>query len=344
TLVADALRNKNSNKMHPVPEPFTADDQCPEDELLLRQVLRFGDTVDIMRVFPPGPDFPAINRAAGSAKLTAATLNDGYFHPEAIELLGVVNHPEFTRLIQAALLTFRNLASITGGWHHGNHANPFSSKYGLAVDNDKRRLRIERAPEPYVCLRESLDDLVRLVIAKKAGVQPCFAEHPKHKDSTGAPDCWDPGIGFAGAYRKLHNEQELRQVRLPAMTLKEKMTVVAEELPGLESLLSSATDDGIQSEIRRLQQKGILPAIGTPRQSELEQILKQPRCVGARILNKRGLAVAPVDHEGRIFYRMAPKRKRQRTEPDNDACRHNTGPVPKRQRKSSKRTTAVIIP
>ncbi|WP_422489267.1 hypothetical protein [Endozoicomonas sp. ALE010] len=346
TLVADALRNKNSNKMHPVQEPFTADDQCPEDELLLRQVLRFGDTVDIMRVFPPRPDFPAINRTPGSAKLTAAALNDGYFHPEAIELLGVVNHPEFTQLIQAALLTFRNLASITGGWHHHTHDNPFSRKYGLSVDNDKRRLRIERAPEPYMCLRESLDDLVRLVIAQKAGVQPCFAEHSRHKDSTRAPDCWDPGIGFAGAYRKLHNEQELRQVRLPTMTLKEKVIVVAEELPSLETKwLSSATGRAFKAEIRRLQQKGILPAIGTPRQSELEQILKQPDCVGAKILNERELAVVADDHEGRVFYRMVPKRrKRQRAEPDNDAGRQNTGPAPKRRGSSFIQTSAVIMP
>ncbi|WP_257293735.1 hypothetical protein, partial [Endozoicomonas sp. YOMI1] len=338
TLVACALRNKNSNKMHPVSEPFTADDQCSEDELLLRQVLRFGDTVDIIRIYPPRADFPAINRAPGSEKLTAATLSDGYFHPEAIELLGVVNDPKFTLLVQAALLTFRNLASITGGWHHHNLANPFSSKYGLVVDNDKRRLRIEQAPESYMCLGESLDNLVRLAIAQKAGVQPCFAEHPRHKarhkashkDSAGAPDCWDPGIGFAGAYRKLHSEQELRQVQLPAMTLKEKIIIVAEELPGIESLLSSATGKGIRSEIGRLQRKGILPAIGTPRQSELEQIFKQPDCVGARILNKRELAVVPVEYEGGIYYRMVPKLKRQRTEFDNDAFCHNTDPAPKR--------------
>ncbi|MBO9480685.1 hypothetical protein [Salinisphaera sp. G21_0] len=345
-LVADALRNKNSNKMHPVPAPFTADDQCPEEELLLRRVLRFGDTVDIMRVYPPRPDFPAIKQTAGSAKLTAATLNDGYFHPEAIELLGVVNHPEFTQLIQAALLTFRNLASITGGWHNHSEVNPFSRKYGLSVDNDKRRLRIERAPEPYVCLRESLDDLVRLVIAQKAGVQPCFAEHSRHKDSTPAPDCWDPGIGFAGAYRKLHSEQELWQVRLPTMTLKEKIIVVAEELPSLETKwLSSATDRALKAEIRRLQQKGILPAIGTPRQSELEQILKQPDCVGAKILNERELAVVADDHEGRTLYRMVPKRsKRQCAEPDNDAGHHNTGPAPKRRRSGFIQTSAVIMP
>ncbi|WP_257283421.1 hypothetical protein [Endozoicomonas sp. SESOKO1] len=322
-LVARALKNKNSNKMQPVTAPFTSDQQCPAEELLLRQVLRFGDTVDILRVIPSRADFPTIRLTPGATEPE----NNHHFNPEAIELLGVVNNPEFTLLIQAALLSFRNLACITGGWHHED-TNPFTTKYQLPVDNDQRRLLIEQASDPQLCLRENLDDLVRLAMAEKAGISPCLNDHPKRSDNPPMPDCWDPQTGSAGVYRKLHNEQELRQIALPQnMTLAEKIVVAADELNGdldnTASWLSPDIRNSMQSEIARLQQNGIRPAIGTPSQSELEQIFRQPECPGARILNERGLAVVSTEHEGRTVYRMKPKCtglqvKRCHDEFDND--------------------------
>ena len=308
-LVARALRNKNSNKMQSVTAPFTSDQQCQADELLLRQVLRFGDIVDIVRVIPCRADFPAIRPTPGPARPG----DDRYFNPEAIELLGVVNDPDFTLLIQAALLSFRSLACITGGWHHED-GNPFTTKYHLPVDNHQRRLLIEQASDPQLCMRENLDDLVRLAVAEKAGIMPCLNDHPKRSDNPPMPDCWDPQTGLAGTYRKLHDELELRQVELPEnMTLTEKIVVAADALNsehkiGLEttSWLSPDTRNNVQSEIARLQQNGIRPAIGTPPQSELERIFHQPECTGARILNERGLTVVSTEHEGRIVYRMEP--------------------------------------
>ncbi|MBO9496666.1 hypothetical protein J7438_21645 [Thalassotalea sp. G20_0] len=331
-LVTSALKNKNSNKMQPVRAPFTSDQQCPAEELLLRQVLRFGDIVDIVRVIPCREDFPAIRLTPGSVE----SVENRYFNPEAIELLRVVNKPEFTLLIQAALLSFRHLACITGGWHHKD-ANPFTTKYRLPVDNHQRRLLIEQASDPQQCMRENLDDLVRLVMAEKAGIKPCLTDHPKRSDNPPLPDCWDPQTGSAGAYRKLHNEQELRQIELPEnMTLTEKIIVAADKLNSEQNhtvfRLSPATRNGIQSEMMRLQQKGILPAIGTPPQSELEQIFRQPDCAGARILNERGLVVVSDEHEGRIVYRMKPndghrqQRKRRHDELNHDACYRNPPP------------------
>ncbi len=333
-LVTSALKNKNSNKMQPVRAPFTSDQQCPARELLLRQVLRFGDIVDIVRVIPCRDDFPAIRLTPGSAE----PVENRYFNPEAIELLRVVNKPEFTLLIQAALLSFRHLACITGGWHHKD-ANPFTTQYHLPVDNHQRRLLIEQASDAQQCLRDNLDDLVRLVMAEKVGIKPCLTDHPKRSDNPPLPDCWDPKTGSAGAYRRLHNEQELRQIELPEnMTLTEKIIVAADKLNNEQNhtvfRLSSATRNGMQSEMMRLQQKGILPAIGTPPQSELEQIFRQPDCVGARILHERGLMVVSDEHEGRIVYRMQPngqrqQRKRRHDELNHDACFHDNGPAPK---------------
>ena len=306
TLVASALRNKNCKMMDAGDASFIPDRQCTEEELLLRQVLRFGDIVDILRVKPPREDFPALRLATDSAAMdTLEMIHDGYFHPEMIELLTVVNDPEFTLLIQAALLSFRNLASITGGWHHDT-ANPFTSKYQLPVDNHKRRLLIEQAPDPYGCLRECLNDLVRFVIAGKAGVSACFTKHYRRRRNFGLPDCWDSGVGSGGAYRKLHNEGELRQIRLPeAMTLAEKIIVAADK-PGLERYLSSATRDALKTEAVRLQQEGILPAVGTPTQYDLEHMLRHPDSPGARLLNKRGYTVRSFAHEGKTLYRMVP--------------------------------------
>ncbi|MGO0307854.1 hypothetical protein ACTL6P_14835 [Endozoicomonas acroporae] len=305
TLVASALRNKNCKMIDMGNPSFIPDQQCPEDELLLRQVLRFGDIVDILRVKPPREDFPTIKLSTDSAAMdTLGMIHDGHFHPEMIELLAVVNNPQFTLLIQSALLSFRDLASITGGWHH-QMTNPFTRKYHLPVDNHKRRLLIEQAPDPYQCLRECLDDLVRFVIAEKAGISACFAEHPRPEDSR-LPDCWDPGIGSGGAYRSLHNEEELRQIKLPeAMTLADKIIVAADQ-PGLEDRISAGIPDALQAEALRLQHEAILPAVGTPTQSELEQMLLQPDSPGARLLNERGYIVKSRTHEGRVFYQMVP--------------------------------------
>ncbi|WP_257295348.1 hypothetical protein [Endozoicomonas sp. YOMI1] len=306
SLVASALRNKNSNKMQSVTAPFTSDNQCSEEELLLRQVLRFGDIVDILRVIPPRDDFPGIRLTPGSGK----PVNNDYFNPEAIELLTVVDNPDFTLLVQASLVGFRHLGCITGGWHY-NKANLLSDKYHLVVDNHQRRLMIEQAAEPYQCMHQSLDDLVRLVIAKRAGIEICRDEHPKRSGNPGVPDCWNSTIGFGGAYQKLHNEQELRQIALsPEMTLSEKIIVAADD-PDLEKFLSHATSEALGKERFRLQHKGILPDIGTPSQSDLEFMFKKPDCKGARIMAEREIRVKRAKHEGYSFYRMVPARKRR---------------------------------
>ncbi|WP_422462175.1 hypothetical protein [Endozoicomonas sp. ALB115] len=306
TLVASALRNKNCKMMDAENPSFTPDHQCTEEELLLRQVLRFGDTVDILRVKPPREDFPTIRLTPDSAEIdTSEMIHDGYFQPEKIELLSVVNNPDFTLLIQSVMLSFRDLASITGGWHH-QVPNPFTSRYHLPVDNHKRRLLIEQAPDPYQCLRECLNDLVRFAIAEKAGISPCFTKHHRRSTDHQPPGCWDPDTGSGGAYRRLHNEGELRQVRLPeAMTLAEKMIVVANQ-PGLEKLMSADIRDALETETIRLQQKAILPSVGTLEQSELEQMLRQPDSPGARLLSERGYSVKSSVHDGKIFYQMMP--------------------------------------
>ena len=76
-LVARAMKNKNSNRMPSVKAPFTSDQQCSAEELLLRQVLRFGDIVDIVRVIPCRADFPAIRLAP----VFAEPVDKRYFNP-----------------------------------------------------------------------------------------------------------------------------------------------------------------------------------------------------------------------------------------------------------------------
>ena len=307
TLVATALKNKNSNEISPVKTPFTADDKCSPEELLLRKVLRFGDAVDMLRLLPLPKNFLEVNDSFATDPLSAPREPDK-FDPQAIELLALINNPLFTRMIKATLLTFRDLAALTGGWHLES-SNPAADRYQLQVDNQQRRLLVEHSPDPYTLMREVLDDLVRLEIAKQAGISTCLDQdgHRDYADNGSTPSCWDKTTVAFGAYRKLHTEAELRQVRVPdAMTLSEKVYFASQsELPDDDRLaLSFVTRLGIDCEINRLQQEGIQPATGTPSQDELGQMYERPDSAGAYILNNRGIVVQRAEHEGRTYFRM----------------------------------------
>ena len=154
-----------------------------------------------------------------------------------------------------------------------------------------------------------LDDLVRLEIAKEADISTCLDQegHRDYAENGSTPDCWDKKIGVAGAYRKLHSEVELRQVRVPgAMTLSEKVRFIAKsKLPDADGLaLSFPISSAIDGEINRLRQEGIQPATGTPSQAELQQIHEMPGSTGATILAERGIVVQKAEHEGRTYFRM----------------------------------------
>ena len=308
TLVATALKNKNSNEMSPVKTPFTADDQCSPEELLLRQVLRFGDVVDMLRLLPLPKNFPEVMDSFVINPVSAPRKFGRFFDPRAIELLTTTNNWMFTQLIKAALLTFRDLAALTGGWHLES-SNPAADRYQLEVDNQQRRLLVEHSHDPYTQMREVLDDLVRLEIAKRAGISPCLDQvgHQYYVINGSTPSCWNKMTGDAGAYHKLHSEVELRQVRVPEkMTLTEKIYfVAASEIPDADRLtFSTAIRSGIGGEINRLRQEGIQPATGTPSQNELGQMYERPDSKGASILAKRGIVVQKAEHEGRTYFQM----------------------------------------
>ena len=307
TLVATALKNKNSNEMFPVKTPFTADDKCSPEELLLRKVLRFGDVVDMLRLLPLQEGFLEVKDSFVTDPMSAHREPDK-FDPQAIELLAAISNRTFTQVIKAALLTFRDLAALTGGWHLRS-SNPAADRYQLQVDNQQRRLLVEHSHDPYTQMREVLDDLVRLEIAKRAGISTCLDQdgHRDYAENGSTPDCWHKTTGGAGAYRKLHSEVELRQVRVPKkMTLTEKVLFVTElELPVADRpFLSFDIRTSIAGEINRLRQEGIQPAIGTPSQAELQQMYERPGSIGASILANQGIVVQRAEHEGRTYFRM----------------------------------------
>ena len=307
TLVANALKNKNSNEMSTVQTPFTADDQCSGEELLLRQVLRFGDVVDMLRLLPLQEDFLEVKESFVTDPVSTPG-EPGKFDPQTIELLTVINNPMFTRMIKAALLAFRDLAALTGGWHLES-SNPAADRYQLKVNNQQRRFLIEQSPDPYTQMHEVLDDLVRLEIAKRADISTCLDQdgHQDYADNGSPPSCWHKTTEGVCTYRKLHSEAELRQVRVPdEMTLSQKVRFVAEsELPDADRLAQSfAIRSIIGSEINRLRQEGIQPATGTPSQDELQQMYERPDSIGASILANRGIVVRKAEHEGRSYFRM----------------------------------------
>ena len=303
TLVATALKNKNSNEMSPLKTPFTADHQCSPEELLLRQVLRFGDVVDMLRLLPLPKNFLEVK---DNFVISTPGKFGKFFDLHAIELLAAINNPMFTQVIKTALLTFRDLAALTGGWHLES-SNPAADRYQLDVANQQRRLMIEHSHAPYTQMREVLDDLVRLKIAKQADISTCLDQdgHRNYVENGSTPNCWDKKIGIAGGYRKLHSEVELRQVRMPeGMTLSEKVYFAAELPDADRPALSFAVRTSIDGEINRLQQKGIQPATGTPSQGELQQIYERPGSIGASILANRGIVVRKAEHQGRPYFRM----------------------------------------
>ena len=308
TLVATALKNKNSNEMSMVKKPFTADDKCSPEELLLRQVLRFGDVVDMLRLLPLPKNFLEVKDSFVTDPVSTPRKFGISFDPQAIELLAVVNRPQFTHLIKAALLTFRDLAALTGGWHLRS-SNPAADRYQLQVDNHQRRLLVEHSPDPYTQMREVLDDLVRLEIAKRAGISTCLDQdgHRDYAQNGSTPSCWNKTPAGVGAYHKLHSEVELRQVRVPEqMTLSQKVCFASQsELPDADRpALSSAIRSSIDGEINRLREEGIQPATGTPSQDELQQMYERPDSKGASILAERGIVVQEAEHEGRTYFRM----------------------------------------
>ena len=309
TLVATALRNKNSNEMSPVQTPFTADDQCSPEELLLRQVLRFGDVVDMLRLLPLPKNFLEVKDSFVTDPVSTPRKFGRSFDLQAIELLAAINNPMFTQVIKAALLTFRDLAALTGGWHLES-SNPAANRYQLQVKNQQRRLLIEHSHDPYTQMREVLDDLVRLEIAKKADISTCLDQdgHRDYVNNGSTPSCWDKTTVAVGVYRKLHSEVELRQVRVPdAMTLSEKICFAAEsELADADkpALASFPIKSSIDGEINRLRQEGIQPATGTPSQGELRNIYEMPDSTGASILAERGIVVRKAEHQGKPYFRM----------------------------------------
>ena len=308
TLVATALKNKNSNEMSTVQAPFTADDQCSPEELVLRQVLRFGDVVDMLRLLPLPKNFLEVKDSFVTDPVSTPRKFGRSFDLQAIELLAAINNPMFTQVIKAALLTFRDLAALTGGWHLES-SNPAANRYQLQVKNQQRRLLIEHSHDPYTQMREVLDDLVRLEIAKKADISSCLDQdgHRDYAQNGSTPSCWNRTTVGVGSYFKLHSEVELRQVRVPEkMTLTEKVCFAAEsELPDADRpALSFDIRTSIAGEINRLRQEGIQPAIGTPSQAELQQMYERPGSIGASILANQGIVVQRAEHEGRTYFRM----------------------------------------
>ena len=188
-LVANALRNKNVDSMTSVEPPFTADKDVPENERILRRLLRLPDSIDITRVFSIPEGFPDTRQKPENSSMFDITRLD-------LDPRLSANHKfnaNFTELMILAV----NLASVTGGQtpedrrSEPNYATENNLKPLDAHVNEVRKHHIFSAPNACQSMDDALNDNIRRHIALKAE-------------------------------RRISSDYELQQIVLPELTLLEK--------------------------------------------------------------------------------------------------------------------------
>ena len=248
-LVASALYNKNTNIMPVVQSPFVADNKCTEQERLMRCLVRLPDSIDVMRIFPPGKAFPKPEQAG----------KNRIFNSGMLDLPADLRANEnFMNKLHAFLQGARDLCGISGG-------APIYSGVGMGKDtypmepkkyNKMRRQKVERSANTRATILEMLDENVKRRVAQLAGLTACEDSHNKLAIQEGhRPSCLPMEQGrVRPIFRKIHNEMDLKEVNLPAMSTLHKFMF---GYMGDELFLDEGTRQLLAKEIDRLKESGI---------------------------------------------------------------------------------------
>ena len=307
TLVANALRNKSTNTMAPVKPPYISDQSCPEEERLVRHLVRLPDNLDLIRVMPVPPDWTT-PYPAGSWKFG--------FDIRKLDIPDNLKaNTTFMNHFEALMEGAKALAYTTGGAPPNDlsDSGSYLKRHHLVKNNDTRRYKVSRAVYAYDSVIEALDDNVRRAIAKQAGLHTCQADHSRTrvKFENRQAECLstDPeGREFLTA---IHDEQELRQVRLPAgMTVQEKLMF---EKQGPDCLPEDKRKQ-VEREVARLRHSGIQPPLGTLTQETLADERAK-----ATLKKHYGIDVVPEDRfcgynddgSGKTVRLLVPRRKKE---------------------------------
>lgn len=231
-----------------------------------RRVLRFANSLDSMRSYGVGEQFPLDSKTGNSEQFNPLGALDTCL---ISELRG---NTQFRRHLTAAMHGAADLAFVTGELKHDQRPVPFGTRYQLKPDNMMLCRQFEWTQFPVVEMDEFIDSNVRRAIAARAGIYTC--SDPRHSRCRS-----DRKLGVThGIHNSAH---ELSQVRVPpAMTRLEKMQC-GHDL----SLLSPLTRSSIAWEVKRLRSKGIAMSLGTLTQ----QTLASPAARAA--LRRRGIEV-----------------------------------------------------
>jgi hypothetical protein len=202
-LVASALRNKNTDTMPVVESPFTADKEVPEQEQLLRRLLRLPDSIDITRVYSIPENFPESREQSE---------NQGGFDVTRLDLdLKLKTNSDFMSRFNELMVRAVELASVTGGLSPSDNRPGlgYAELHGLRpLDNkvnEVRKKHIFAASNACQAVDDALDDNVRRFIARNAGV-------------------------------KIIGDYQLRQIVVPELSLLEKFQL---KQPGVFAKLQS---------------------------------------------------------------------------------------------------------
>ena len=187
----------------------------------------------------------------------------------------MANKQEFKKSFDSLMEGAKALAYVTGGKPKsdlstsGNYLN----SQNLRDITQKRKLKVARADSAYDSVIAALDDNVRRAIARKAGFTTCQADHSKKTVNKSLQASCLIIDEDRQALNAIHSESELRQVRLPGMSVLDKLRFEQEFTDCLEPEAKAQ----VESEVKRLREQGIQPALGTLTQETLKSRAAQKK-------------------------------------------------------------------
>jgi hypothetical protein len=237
------------------------------------EIIRFADRMDYIRCSSISSDFPNFNDGELSSELFNANILN--LPTQEQQQFSTNNDTKtlFQRNLEAAMHGAVDLAAVAGGYNEDlREKGSYEHRYKLNIDNQRIKIAFERTDSPITQLTELLDNNVRRLIAKLAGINTCT--YPKHLLCM--PDIKN------GVIRGIHSTwNDLNQIKiLENMTLLEKMQCEHDF-----KILSQTTLDAINLEVARLIENGLQMSLGTLTQDTLKSDAVR------KVLNERGFDV-----------------------------------------------------
>ena len=210
--VAAALRHKESD-IHQCTPPQPATNTV---ERHICRILRLADRIDIIRATSIPKDWQQPRDRKDRSGFNYSLLD----LPDSVS-------EQFRHDFHALLEGAKDLAYVTGGRPDSDHSETGSylKLHNLQANNYKRRRKVTWAENAYDSVTTELDNNVRRVVAKAAGIPTCSRDHSKTSVQRrwGRLPCLVRKNG-RNTLTAIHSELELGQVQVPKkMTVEHKL-------------------------------------------------------------------------------------------------------------------------